>query len=143
MIVGCFFPSQFTRTSHLLTFDSYAPLMNCSEAIRIALQSLWASKPRPALTLLGVVIGGQMPIGQKLWGRARALPFVILMRKLELICVIQRSSPWLRDSVVKPWYTLPSAFEKWNRGGEKCGQLSPGLVICFTYFRRARGAQSD
>src|SRR5690242_14539870 len=31
--------------------------MNTSEAIRIALQSLWANKLRSALTLLGVVIG--------------------------------------------------------------------------------------
>src|SRR5437899_167224 len=31
--------------------------MNVSEAIRIALQSLWANKLRSALTLLGVVIG--------------------------------------------------------------------------------------
>src|SRR5215813_4672494 len=31
--------------------------MNISEAIRIALQSLWANKLRSALTLLGVVIG--------------------------------------------------------------------------------------
>src|SRR5512137_905809 len=31
--------------------------MNTLEAIRIALQSLWANKPRSALTLLGVVIG--------------------------------------------------------------------------------------
>src|SRR5437588_9027327 len=31
--------------------------MNVTEAIRIALQSLWANKLRSALTLLGVVIG--------------------------------------------------------------------------------------
>src|ERR671935_1976102 len=31
--------------------------MNFSEAIRIALQSLWANKLRSVLTLLGVVIG--------------------------------------------------------------------------------------
>ena len=31
--------------------------MNPTEAIRIALQSLWANKLRSALTLLGVVIG--------------------------------------------------------------------------------------
>src|SRR5438477_10141723 len=31
--------------------------MNISEAVRIALQSLWANKLRSALTLLGVVIG--------------------------------------------------------------------------------------
>ena len=31
--------------------------MNFAEAIRIALQSLWANKLRSALTLLGVVIG--------------------------------------------------------------------------------------
>ena len=33
------------------------PLMNIAEAIRIALQSLWANKLRSVLTLLGVVIG--------------------------------------------------------------------------------------
>src|SRR5512141_1225872 len=32
--------------------------MNFSEAIRIALQSLWANKRRSVLTLMGVVIGG-------------------------------------------------------------------------------------
>ncbi|HMC73477.1 MAG TPA: ABC transporter permease, partial [Terriglobales bacterium] len=31
--------------------------MNVTEAIRIALQSLWANKLRSILTLLGVVIG--------------------------------------------------------------------------------------
>ena len=31
--------------------------MNVAEAIRIALQSLWANKLRSVLTLLGVVIG--------------------------------------------------------------------------------------
>ena len=31
--------------------------MHTTEAIRIALQSLWANKLRSALTLLGVVIG--------------------------------------------------------------------------------------
>src|ERR687884_508732 len=31
--------------------------MTASEAIRVALQSLWANKLRSALTLLGVVIG--------------------------------------------------------------------------------------
>src|SRR5580698_402249 len=31
--------------------------MNIAEAIRIALQSLWANKLRSALTLVGVVIG--------------------------------------------------------------------------------------
>ena len=31
--------------------------MNTAEAIRIALQSLWANKLRSVLTLLGVVIG--------------------------------------------------------------------------------------
>src|ERR1700730_5312722 len=31
--------------------------MNTAEAVRIALQSLWANKLRSALTLLGVVIG--------------------------------------------------------------------------------------
>ena len=31
--------------------------MNIAEAVRIALQSLWANKLRSVLTLLGVVIG--------------------------------------------------------------------------------------
>jgi putative ABC transport system permease protein len=39
------------------TLLDFTCLMNFAEAIRIALQSLWANKLRSALTLLGVVIG--------------------------------------------------------------------------------------
>ena len=47
---GCWVPSGKLRLPLVCTF------MNTLEAIRIALQSLWANKLRSVLTLLGVVI---------------------------------------------------------------------------------------
>jgi putative ABC transport system permease protein len=49
--------AQQTHRLRLVNFDyAVPPLMNTLEAIRIALQSLWANKLRSVLTLLGVVI---------------------------------------------------------------------------------------
>src|SRR5438105_15763620 len=53
------FPHETIRRQFPYTLTSYPgpDPMNIAEAMRIALQSLWANKLRSVLTLLGVVIG--------------------------------------------------------------------------------------
>src|ERR1700733_11701370 len=52
-----FLPDRLESWGRGREVADFRPIMNTLEAIRLALQSLWANKLRSVLTLLGVVIG--------------------------------------------------------------------------------------
>src|SRR2546427_12242850 len=111
--------------------------MNIAEAIRIALQSLWANKLRSVLTLLGVVIGVAAVIavvkfvnGNNGYGAEK------IFNLGADVFIISKNSPVITniDQLLESQKRKDLTMEEYHAGGDACPH--PVLVGAWTLKRK-------